>query len=181
MRHLRKHPPRLVFIRAGCAALASAVVPEYDIHSMFTAGPSDLEGWHVWVEGKELKYQTETKALLNGIDFTGLLRSMSIDIASFGHWDTDGNGKVSGEISRLAKHQQEELMRAGLLNDDLPLWSVRKTYHWQQLFPARKTLHVKHEYKPGDVVKVSEGTTHHAENYGTTPVVYVEINTTAKK
>jgi len=123
-------------------------VPEYDIHSMFTAGPSDLEGWHVWVEGKELKYQTETKALLDGIDFTGLLRSMSIDIASFGQWDTDVNGKVSGEISRLAKHQQEELMRAGLLNDDLPLWSVRKTYHWQQLFPAQKALHVKHEYKP---------------------------------
>src|SRR5947207_6208529 len=30
---------------------------------------------------------------------------------------------------------------------------------------------VKHEYKPGDVVQVSEGTTHHAENYGTVPVV----------
>jgi quercetin dioxygenase-like cupin family protein len=40
---------------------------------------------------------------------------------------------------------------------------------------------VKHEYQPGDVVKVSEGVTHHAENYGTSPVVYVEINTTAKK
>lgn len=40
---------------------------------------------------------------------------------------------------------------------------------------------VKTEYKPGEVVKVSEGVTHHAENYGTTPVVYVEINTTARK
>jgi len=39
----------------------------------------------------------------------------------------------------------------------------------------------KHEYKPGDVIKVSEGTTHHAENYGTVPAVYIEINTTAKK
>jgi hypothetical protein len=28
---------------------------------------------------------------------------------------------------------------------------------------------------------VAEGTTHHAENYGTTPLVYIEINTTAKK
>jgi quercetin dioxygenase-like cupin family protein len=40
---------------------------------------------------------------------------------------------------------------------------------------------VRHVYKPGDVVQVSEGTTHHAENYGTVPVVYIEINTTAKK
>lgn len=39
----------------------------------------------------------------------------------------------------------------------------------------------KHEYKTGDVIQVSEGTTHHAENYGTIPAVYIEINTTAKK
>ena len=40
---------------------------------------------------------------------------------------------------------------------------------------------VKHEYKAGDVVQVSEGVTHHAENYGTSPAVYIEINTTARK
>ena len=39
----------------------------------------------------------------------------------------------------------------------------------------------RHEYKPGDVIQVSEGTTHHAENYGAVPAVYIEINTTAKK
>lgn len=38
-----------------------------------------------------------------------------------------------------------------------------------------------HEYKAGDVVQVSEGTTHHVENYGTVPAIYIEINTTAKK
>jgi quercetin dioxygenase-like cupin family protein len=40
---------------------------------------------------------------------------------------------------------------------------------------------IKNEYKTGDVIKVSEGTTHHVENYGTVPAVYIEINTTAKK
>jgi hypothetical protein len=25
---------------------------------------------------------------------------------------------------------------------------VKKTYHWQQRFPAHQTLHVKHQYKP---------------------------------
>lgn len=39
----------------------------------------------------------------------------------------------------------------------------------------------KHEYRAGDVVQVSEGTTHHVENYGTVPAIYIEINTTAKK
>jgi quercetin dioxygenase-like cupin family protein len=40
---------------------------------------------------------------------------------------------------------------------------------------------VKHDYKTGDVIQVSEGATHHVENYGTVPAVYIEINTTAKK
>jgi len=39
----------------------------------------------------------------------------------------------------------------------------------------------RHEYKAGDVIQVSEGVTHHAENYATAPAVYIEINTTAKK
>jgi quercetin dioxygenase-like cupin family protein len=38
-----------------------------------------------------------------------------------------------------------------------------------------------HEYHPGDVVTVSEGVTHHAENHGTVPLVYVEINATAAR
>lgn len=40
---------------------------------------------------------------------------------------------------------------------------------------------VKHEYKAGDLFAVAEGVTHHAENHGSVPAVYIEINTTAKK
>src|SRR5262249_52475007 len=39
----------------------------------------------------------------------------------------------------------------------------------------------KKEYRAGDVVTVAEGVTHHAENHGTVPVVYVELNATARK
>jgi quercetin dioxygenase-like cupin family protein len=39
----------------------------------------------------------------------------------------------------------------------------------------------KREYKAGDVVTVAEGVTHHAENHGTVPVVYVELNARASK
>lgn len=37
------------------------------------------------------------------------------------------------------------------------------------------------EYHAGDVVAVGEGVTHHAENHGTVPLVYVEINVTAPR
>ena len=39
----------------------------------------------------------------------------------------------------------------------------------------------KREYKTGDVVTVAAGVTHHAENHGSMPVVYVELNATARK
>jgi quercetin dioxygenase-like cupin family protein len=38
-----------------------------------------------------------------------------------------------------------------------------------------------HDYHVGDVVAVPEGATHHAENHGSLPLVYVEINATASK
>lgn len=40
---------------------------------------------------------------------------------------------------------------------------------------------VKKQYRPGDVIAVAEGVTHHVENYGAIPIVYIEVNTTAKK
>lgn len=36
------------------------------------------------------------------------------------------------------------------------------------------------EYRPGEVMAVGEGVTHHAENHAAVPAVYVEINTTAQ-
>jgi hypothetical protein len=41
-----------------------------------------IDGWRVWVEGKELPYETEVRATnKNGVDQTGLLRRLSIDVA----------------------------------------------------------------------------------------------------
>ena len=49
-------------------------VPGYDLGSLFSPSfHGDLENWHVWVEGKELKYQTEVKAVVNGVDQAALL------------------------------------------------------------------------------------------------------------
>lgn len=39
----------------------------------------------------------------------------------------------------------------------------------------------KRAYDAGDVVAVADGVSHHVENHGTVPAVYVEINVTANK
>jgi hypothetical protein len=124
-------------------------VPAYDIGSRFSpSAPVELSGWHVWVEGKELKYETEVKAVVNGVDQAALLRRLSIDIVSFGHFDQRPDGQIVSEIQKLPKAQQEELTRAGLVSDGVPAWTALKTYHWQQMVPAHRILHVKHEYTP---------------------------------
>jgi quercetin dioxygenase-like cupin family protein len=40
---------------------------------------------------------------------------------------------------------------------------------------------MRNEYKQGDVIRVAEGITHHVENHDVTPLVFVEVNTSAKK
>jgi hypothetical protein len=124
-------------------------VPEYNIGYNFTAAPADLASWRLWVEGKELKYQTEVKALLKGKDYAEVLRGMSIDAPTYGRWHYEGGGKEVDDIQKLPKAKRAALIRLGLIGDDgTPAWSVRKTYHWEQTFPAHKVLHVRHEYQP---------------------------------
>jgi len=114
----------------------------------FSPRPLGVSGWHVWVEGKERPYETETKAVVKGADQSALLRRFSVDIATFGHFDTDADGKIKGDMQKLTAAQQRELTRAGLLDNGFPTWTVFTTYHWRQTFPAHRILHVKHEYEP---------------------------------
>jgi hypothetical protein len=138
-------------------------VPGFDYGFLLTPGAhGDLSGWRVWVEGKELPFETEIRALAAdarspqglGADQAGLLRRLSIDIETFGHFQWQSDGSATSEMSKLQKAQQDELTRAGLLDGSglnpsfRPTWTVFKTYHWRQRFPAHKILHVKHEYQP---------------------------------
>ncbi|UFS67169.1 DUF4424 domain-containing protein [Paracoccus denitrificans] len=62
-------------------------------------------------------------------------------------------------LSAMSKDRRKALVSEGLLYDDdsngdgspdglSPQWSMRETYHWQQTFPADKTVKVEHHYKP---------------------------------
>src|SRR5579862_4305010 len=101
-------------------------IPGYGLGSRYSPSfHGDLEGWHVWVEGKELNYQTEVKAVADpspavpgnsdGLDQAPLLRRMLVDIESFGHFQVDGY--ITPDVQKLPKAQQEELTRAGLLDE----------------------------------------------------------------
>jgi len=129
-------------------------IPPYDVGFMDAGGRRDFDDFRLWVEGKELKYATEVRAKLRDKDYTDLLKSLGIDIASFGHFNMDQAGTPTGQITKLSKGPRDQLIRLGLISgpDDsppgLPEWDDVKTYYWTQTFPPHKVLHVRHEYTP---------------------------------
>ena len=106
-----------------------------------------FEDFKVWVNQKPVTYSTEIKAMSNGHDYTSLLRSMGIDIQSFGHYN-DHN--VPSQLDQLTEKQKDRLLKAGLLvqQNNGPNWGVRKKYVWSQTFPAHSTTHIRQEYTP---------------------------------
>lgn len=124
-------------------------IPAYRV-TMDAGGIRDFNDFGLWVEGARRAYKTEVKAMLKARDYSSLLRRYGVDIASLGHFTDDGE-PFSHDFRKLPKPVQQELIKEGLFDAEIqfPLWSVEKTYHWQQSFPAHKILHVRHEYKPG--------------------------------
>ncbi len=122
-------------------------IPAYtfDYHDFGDRGFNDFR---LWVDGKELRYGVELKAMHRGADCTALLRKHNVDAASFGHFDQ--KRMVARDFQRLSTAGRAELAAAGLITteDNFPNWTVYKTYYWTQTFPARKVVHVRHEYSP---------------------------------
>lgn len=128
-------------------------VPPYDNDYVSASNPKFLDDFRVWIDGREAKFQIDVKATVDGVDRTGVLRKLGVDVASFGHF-TDNDPKhpepYSPEIEKLSPSQRDELQRAGLLGsgNGIPNWTVAKIYHWRQTFAAHRTVRVRHEYAP---------------------------------
>lgn len=107
----------------------------------------NMEDFRVWVGGQAVAYQTETKAMVGGMNYGALLRGLGVDVASFGHATDDPTWP---DIERLSSAQKDTLRRVALIypHSSQPKWRVDKTYHWRQTFPAHKRIQIRHEYTP---------------------------------
>lgn len=129
-------------------------IPPYGNGFVDPAGRRDFSDFHLWIEGKPLKYATDARADLNGKDQTEVLKKLGIDIASLGHYGDNAKSEPMGQVNSLSPEAREQLLRLGLVSGAdgprpwEPLWKVLKTYYWTQTFPPHKILHVRHEYVP---------------------------------
>jgi Domain of unknown function (DUF4424) len=123
-------------------------IPDYD-HDLDRSGQEGgFDDFQLWIDGAKANYQIEARAFLKDKEYTQLLTSMHIDVASLAHAEL---GKVSEEIKRLTSEQQKQLIDLELIDWDTaaePQWRVRKKYYWLQTFPAHKIVHIRHEYTP---------------------------------
>jgi hypothetical protein len=116
------------------------------------AYPGDF---HTMVDGRPVRMSVERRAMLNNADLSAQLTRLGIPIAppagERASWLAD-------RIGRLPRASQQRLARLGLIDaasladsshQILPMWTVKETWHWDQVFPAGRDLRVQHRYRPG--------------------------------
>jgi hypothetical protein len=123
-------------------------IPDYELdNENFTIKEQGFDDFRLWIDGNPAQFQIEARAFLKGKEFTQLLKSMHVDIASFGHADSTN---IAPDIMKLTDSQREQLKKTGLISYDYggPNWQVQKKYYWKQTFSAHKSVHIKHIYSP---------------------------------
>ncbi|HWT12207.1 MAG TPA: DUF4424 domain-containing protein [Allosphingosinicella sp.] len=127
-----------------------------------TSWPADFA---TTVDGRPVRMQVEHRALLGGVDHSALLRELNVPIAA-------ENIAVAAEeaLERLDRAQQDRLAALRLIeavegeSDGRrylsPRWTVKETWHWEQVFPAGRDLVVEHRYTPAVGGTVATGLTH---------------------
>ncbi|MDO5632496.1 MAG: DUF4424 family protein [Paracoccus sp. (in: a-proteobacteria)] len=100
-----------------------------------TPGQAPLS-FHVTVDGQPVATAHQERATLNGRDVTDQVLAAGLPLNPFFAAHSDR------EPATLTSAQQ------GLMQDGWPEWTYESLFHWQQTFPAGKTIAVSHEYRP---------------------------------
>lgn len=130
-------------------------IPEYGWQE---SGWASFDDFTLTVDGNMVPFSIDVHAFYRGKDCTSLLRSMNIEIATFGNWDWEkGSGFPVSQMMELPAEKRLILAKEGIVDppddrtkrdDCIPRWVVRKVYHWNQRFPAQKIIKISHEYTP---------------------------------
>lgn len=129
-----------------------------------TEDPENLLGFSTVVDGKPVRARIEQKAFFNGVERTAMLRGLGVPLAP--HLEA-----TVAALDRLPKADQDRLLKLGMVAPNeydagkgwehhlQPLWTLKTTYYWEQVFPAARDLVVDHRYTPsvGQSVGTSVG------------------------
>jgi hypothetical protein len=144
---------RYVFRNRSARPIRTAVafpMPDRDLSRDEEGDVSWPADFATRVDGRPVAMQVERRVFARGAEHTALLRQLAIPIS--GH-DADGLGAAIQAIQRLPEVEQRRLAGLGLIERSRAgvsiLWTVKETWHWEQVFPAGRNLVVEHRYTPG--------------------------------
>jgi hypothetical protein len=132
-------------------------MPDRDLSAMRESDVGYPSDFHTQVAGRTVAATLERHILARGHDQTALLQGLHIPLAP----GADGTGNIVAALAALPAARKAELRRLGLVDVDeydeghgmmqhyVPMWTVRDTWYWQQVFPAGRDLIVDHRYRPG--------------------------------
>ena len=121
------------------------------------AFPSDFA---TRVGGAPVRMRVERKASLKGRDMSPALAALRIPVSG---------GGIGKALDALPGADRQRLVGLGLAGIDeydvgkgmekhlYPLWTIRETWYWDQIFPAGRNLVVEHSYRPGAGGSVGTG------------------------
>jgi hypothetical protein len=130
--------------------LVAFPMPDRDLseeREMDVAYPS---GFETRVDGRPVALKVERKAMLKGVDRTGLLAALGLSPES-----------GTEALDRLKPADQARLVKLGLAAPDeydagrgwerhlAPMWTVKESWFREQSFPAGRDVVVEHRYVPG--------------------------------
>lgn len=139
--------------RADENAIVAFPMPDRDLSQEGFGDIGRVRDFVTMVEGRPVQTQVERKALLGTADHTDRLARLGIPVAppiDFVPGDPD---PILAAWRRLSEADRQELKRLNLFEEQddwlRPLWTVKETYYWNQIFPAGRDLRIQHRYKPG--------------------------------
>jgi hypothetical protein len=129
-------------------------------------------GFSTTVDGRPVRAQVEQKVFVHGVDRTDYLRGLGVPLApqleatrrALDHLPAATRAAlVSQDIAQISEYD----VGHGMERHWVPTWTLRTTYYWTQVFPARREISVQHRYTPS--LGASAGTAIGSPGYRTSP------------
>jgi hypothetical protein len=140
-------------------------LPDHDLVADFYGDAAYPSGFATRVDGRPVAMAVEYRAFRNGTDQTALLAGLRLPIM----YGAGGIAELERALSALPKDDRDRLVALDLAEavDEpaegrliTPMWTVRETRYWEQIFPAGRDLDVEHSYRPGTGQTTATGLAH---------------------
>lgn len=110
-------------------------------------------------DGRPIKANLQQRVVSLGIDVTDEFAKLGIPAMPLSPKTADALAKLSETVRKdwIARGLVYPMADGAGKVDLVPLWTLRSTYWWRTVFPAKKRVSVQHRYKPavGGTVAIS--------------------------